>query len=137
MATTKIWPTSRLDKAVSYVMNPGKTENSRWITTINVINDDPKQIVSDMMATKKVFGKDSGRQGYHMEQSFAPGEVTPQQAHQIGVELAQQLYGDNFEVVVATHVDKSHIHNHIVINSVSLVDGHKYRQYEYCYQSLS
>ncbi len=128
MATTKIWPTNRLDKAVSYVMSPTKTENGRWITTINVINDEPKQIISDMMATKKVFGKDGGRQGYHMEQSFAPGEVTPQQAHQIGVELAQQLFGDDFEVVVATHVDKSHIHNHIVTNSVSLVDGHKYHE---------
>ncbi len=114
MATTKIWPTNRLDKALKYVMNSDKTENGRWISTVNAINDVPEQIYQDMMMTKRRFGKESGRQGYHMEQSFAPGEVTPLQAHQIGVELAEQLYGEDFEVVVTTHVDKSHIHNHFV-----------------------
>lgn len=128
MATTKIWPTNRLDKALKYVMNPAKTENGRWVTTVNAINDAPEQIYQDMMMTKRRFGKESGRQGYHMEQSFAPGEVTPLQAHQIGVELAEQLYGDDFEVVVTTHVDKAHIHNHFVINSVSFLDGHKYHE---------
>lgn len=128
MATTKIWPTNRLDKALKYVMNSDKTENGRWISTVNAINDAPEQIYQDMMLTKRRFGKESGRQGYHMEQSFAPGEVTPLQAHQIGVELAEQLYGEDFEVVVTTHVDKSHIHNHFVINSVSFLDGHKYHE---------
>lgn len=128
MATTKIWPTNRLDKALKYVMNSDKTENGRWISTVNAINDAPEQIYHDMASTKKRFGKETGRQGYHMEQSFAPGEVTPLQAHQIGVELAEQLYGEDFEVVVTTHVDKSHIHNHFVINSVSFLDGHKYHE---------
>lgn len=128
MATTKIWPTNRLDKALKYVMNSDKTENGRWISTVNAINDAPEQIYQDMMMTKRRFGKESGRQGYHMEQSFAPGEVTPLQAHQIGVELAEQLYGEDFEVVVTTHVDKFHIHNHFVINSVSFLDGHKYHE---------
>ena len=128
MATTKIWPTNRLDKALKYVMNPDKTENGRWISTVNAINDSPENIYQDMLFTKKRFGKESGRQGYHMEQSFAPGEVAPFQAHQIGVELAEQLYGEDFEVVVTTHVDKSHIHNHFVINSVSSLDGHKYHE---------
>lgn len=128
MATTKIWPTNRLDKALNYTMNPDKTENGRWISTVNAINDTPENIYQNMMMTKRRFGKESGRQGYHMEQSFAPGEVTPFQAHQIGVELAEQLYGEGFEVVVTTHVDKAHIHNHLVINSVSFLDGHKYHE---------
>lgn len=128
MATTKIWATNRLDKTIKYVMNPAKTENGRWVTTLNVVNDVAEEIYHDMASTKKRFGKETGRQGYHMEQSFAPGEVTPQQAHQIGVELAQQLYGEDFEVVVTTHVDRLHIHNHFVINSVSFLDGHKYHE---------
>lgn len=109
MATTKIWATNRLDKTIKYVMNPAKTENGRWVTTLNVVNDVAEEIYHDMASTKKRFGKETGRQGYHMEQSFAPGEVTPQQAHQIGVELAQQLYGEDFEVVVTTHVDRLHM----------------------------
>lgn len=128
MATTKIWPVKRLDYAIGYVMNPDKTEDGKLVSGVNVLISTSDEIFCDMEATKQRFGKKSGRQGYHMEQSFAPGEVTPQQAHQIGVELAQQLYGDDFEVVVTTHVDKAHIHNHFVINSVSLVDGHKYHE---------
>lgn len=129
MATTKIWPIKkRLDYVVRYIMNPDKTEDGRLVSTINVLKDTPKQITQDMIATKERFGKRDGRQAYHMEQSFAPGEVTPEQAHQIGVELAQELFGKDFEVVVTTHVDKSHIHNHLVINSVSCVDGHKYHE---------
>ena len=112
MATTKIWPIKkRLDYVVRYIMNPDKTEDGRLVSTINVLKDTPKQITQDMIATKERFGKRDGRQAYHMEQSFAPGEVTPEQAHQIGVELAQELFGKDFEVVVTTHVDKSHIHN--------------------------
>lgn len=129
MATTKIWPIKkRLDYVFRYIMNPDKTEDGRLVSTINVLKDTPKQITQDMIATKERFGKRDGRQAYHMEQSFAPGEVTPEQAHQIGVELAQELFGKDFEVVVTTHVDKSHIHNHLVINSVSCVDGHKYHE---------
>lgn len=128
MATTKIWPIKRLDYSIGYVMYPLKTDEGKWITALNVLNDSPEAIYHDMVNTKFRFGKTEGRQGYHMEQSFAPGEVTPQQAHQIGVELAQQLFGDDFEVVVTTHVDKAHIHNHLVINSVSFVDGHKYHE---------
>ena len=77
-------------------------------------------------ATKQRFGKLGGVVGYHFIQSFAPGEVTPEQAHAIGVEFARRLFGDRYEVVIGTHLDKSHLHNHVVVNSVSFVDGKKY-----------
>lgn len=64
--------------------------------------------------------------GYHAFQSFAEGEVTPEQAHRIGVELAQELWGDRFQVVVTTHLNTNHIHNHFLLNSVSFKDGLKY-----------
>ena len=129
MATTKIWPVKkRLDYVVRYVMAPEKTEDRKLVSAINLLVDTPEQICQDMIMTKQRFGKRDGRQAYHMEQSFAPGEVTPEQDHKIGVEFAQELFGDDFEVVVSTHVDKSHIHNHLVINSVSCIDGHKYHE---------
>lgn len=131
MATTKIWPVkSRLEKTVRYVINPDKTQNGKLVSGVNLlaVPSDAKGMCQDMMRTKQRFGKTDGRLAYHMEQSFKPGEVTPELAHQIGVEFARRLYGDDFEVVVSTHVDKAHIHNHFIINSVSFVDGHKYHE---------
>jgi hypothetical protein len=79
-----------------------------------------------MMSTKREYGKDGGTMAFHGYQSFAPGEVTPEAAHQIGVQLAGELWGDRFQVVVATHLDKGHLHNHFVVNSVSCVDGKRF-----------
>jgi hypothetical protein len=79
-----------------------------------------------MMQTKKRFGKIGGNTAYHGYQSFSKGEVTAGIAHQIGCECARRLWGERYEVVVATHLDKECIHNHFVINSVSFVDGKKY-----------
>lgn len=79
-----------------------------------------------MLIVKRQFGKEGGIIAFHGYQSFAPGEVTPEQAHEIGVELAQQLWGDRFQVVVATHLDREHIHNHFVLNSVSFRNGKKF-----------
>jgi len=64
--------------------------------------------------------------GFHAFQSFAEGEVTPEVAHEIGVKLANELWGDRFEVVVSTHINTKHIHNHFCLNSVSFKDGKKY-----------
>ena len=82
-----------------------------------------------MLSVKKRFGKEDGTIAYHGYQSFAPGEATPEIAHKIGVELAQSLWGDRYQVVVATHLDKAnHLHNHFVLNTVSFVDGIKYHR---------
>jgi len=66
-----------------------------------------------MRRTKEKFCKTDGVLGYHFIQSFAPGEVTPEQAHEIGCEFARRLFGEDFEVVVGTHLDKAHPHNQI------------------------
>lgn len=79
-----------------------------------------------MNIVKRQFGKTGGIVAFHGYQSFAPGEVTPEIAHQIGIQLATELWGDRFQVVVATHVDKGHIHNHFAINSVSYADGKRF-----------
>ncbi len=79
-----------------------------------------------MVATKKRFHKTDKVQGFHLVQSFAEGEVSPELAHLIGVELAERLLKGQFEVVITTHLNTSHFHNHLVWNSVSMEDGHKY-----------
>ena len=131
MAQTKIWPiNTNLGKCVKYIMNPAKTDNGKLVTPINMVfgPNDWQSATRQMNNTKTHFGKPGGRLAYHMEQSFKPGEVSPEVAHQIGVELAKELFGDKYEVVVATHIDKDHIHSHIILNSVSFVDGHKFHQ---------
>ena len=86
----------------------------------------PESAYSDMMITKKLYGKTDGRSYYHLDQSFSPDEkITPEQAHKIAVEFAESQF-KGFEVVVATHVDAHHIHSHFVVNSVSYENGKKY-----------
>ena len=111
-----------LATALAYVENPAKTH--RLVTGINC---EVETALSDMRATKRRWDKTGGVLGYHIIHSYAPGEVTPDEAHAAGVEFAQRLLGDKYEVVVATHVDRAHLHCHIVFNSVSFMDGKKYR----------
>lgn len=141
MAYTKILVIhSRLDKCVSYVqneektsleaaidyaMNRDKTESTCFETAINCGTD---TAFRDMMETKRRWGKAGRiRKGYHVIQSFPPGEVTPEESHALGVELAERLLGGQYEVIVTTHLDKAHLHNHLVFNSVSFMDGAMYR----------
>jgi hypothetical protein len=150
MATTAIWDvTDRLNRVIDYATNPEKTENLDFSTTVfqglrNVleyteqdvktekqfyvtgINCDPATACEQMSRTKLQFQKTDGILAFHGYQSFAPGEATPETAHAIGVKLAQELWGDRFEVVVSTHLDKHHLHNHFVLNSVSFMDGKRY-----------
>lgn len=114
-----------LETVLDYAMNWDKTEQDCFETALNCGRE---TAYADMMDTKRRWGKTSRkRKGYHVIQSFAPGEVTPEQAHAIGVELAQRLLADKYEVVVSTHLNKAHLHSHIVFNSVSFVDGSMYR----------
>ncbi len=114
-----------LETAIDYALNRDKTERTCFETAINCDRD---TVYADMMDTKRRWGKEGRkRKGYHIIQSFAPGEVTPEQAHAVGVELARRLLGDRYEVIVATHLNKEHLHSHIVFNSVSFVDGMMYR----------
>ncbi len=151
MAVTSIWDIKgRVDKVINYAMNPEKTsENSKELLAafhaiegmveyasnqlktekqvyVKGINCDPDVAASQFMKTKMHWGKTDGIIAFHAYQSFLPGEVDAKSAHEIGVRLAEELWGDRFEVVVATHVNTGHYHNHFVLNSVSFIDGLRY-----------
>ena len=120
---------SRLDNSLRYVMNAEKTvDGVTGVVLIGGINCLPETAYRDMMQTKRRWDKvNRPIQGYHVIHSFAPGEVTPEQAQAIGMELARRLVGDRFEAVVSTHTDHAHVHCHIVFNSVSCNDGKMFR----------
>lgn len=144
MAYDKIIPVkARLDHCVNYVLDPEKTsiaaaldyiengdktalpDGSAYLTT--AINCQLDTALQDMLDTKHRWGKEGGVQGYHLIHSYAPGEVTPIEAHEMGMELAERLLGDKYEAVIATHLDHDHLHCHILFNSVSFMDGSKFR----------
>lgn len=112
-----------LEEAIDYAMNREKTETVVFEDAIGCTCTDD---FADMVATKRRFHKTEGVQGYHLVQSFAAGEVTPELAHLIGMELAEQLLKGKYEAVITTHLNTSHYHNHLVFNSVSMEDGKKY-----------
>ena len=105
---------------IDYVLNKEKT-NERIVSGKDC---SPYNAAEEMNATKKLFNKTDKRSYYHIIQSFKPNEITPEKAHKLGLELAEKQF-KNYEVLIATHKDKSHIHNHFIINSVSFVDGCK------------
>lgn len=107
----------------SYDTNPIKTNNKQFVTAINC----KKEIaLQQMILTKKQFNKEDKYIAWHGYQSFKPDEVTPEFCHEIGVNLAQKMWGDRFQIIVSTHLDKNHLHNHFCFNSVSFLDGKKY-----------
>ena len=123
MAITKILARStRLDAAVNYVINGDKTEDHILTAYLNC---DPGLAARQMMETKEEIGKTGGRQCYHIIQSFQPGEVTPELALEIAREFAEECL-PGYEVVIGTHVDRRHIHSHLVFNSVNTMTGEKY-----------
>lgn len=152
MATTKIWKVQkRLDHVINYATNEEKTKNNyskyrmdefdsiRQVMTYATnpdktekqfyttgINCEIEDAVKQMQFVKIFYGKENGILAFHAYQSFSEGEVTPEIAHEIGVKLANEMWGDRFQVVVSTHLNTKHLHNHFVINSVSFKDGKKY-----------
>ena len=123
MAVTKILARNGgLEQAIQYALNGDKTEG-RILTAHQ--NCDPGLEYRQMMDTKRDIGKMGGRQCYHIIQSFKPGEVTPELALEIAKEFASEYLTD-YEVVIGTHVDKDHIHSHLVFNSVNSQTGKKY-----------
>ena len=124
---------NELNKVIGYTMQDYKTEKQLYVSGINCL---PDIAFKEMMITKKEFNKENGIQGFHIIQSFAPGEITPELCHEVGMKFAEEIWGERFEVVVSTHMDKHHLHNHFVINSVSFVDGKKYRDTYNSYAEL-
>ena len=141
MAYTSVIPVRRLDRAVKYVMNKEKTTAVSLQDALDYAANRDKTEQScfessyactletafaDMRQTKERWHKLGGVQGYHLVQSFAAGEVTPELAHRIAKELADRVLGGRYEYVIGTHLNTDHIHSHIVWNSVSRIDGKKY-----------
>lgn len=108
-----------LGRVLGYAVQEGKTEE-RFVTGVNCAAE---SALLEMETVKQQWNKTGSIQCIHAVQSFRPGEISPELAHNIGVELAQKLWGKRFQVVVATHLDREHIHNHFCINSVSFADG--------------
>ena len=150
MATTGFWPIKgSLRDVIKYADNPDKTTNPKYLDddlaavlkyAENNDKTDMKMFVSgincltvrayeQMMITKRHFGKTGGNVAYHGYQSFKSGEVTPKEAHEIGIETARRMWGKDYEIVVTTHLNTDNIHNHIVINSVSFKTGMKFENH--------
>jgi len=131
-----------LSDVIDYAVNSEKTRMTDETAAVmqqfvSGVNCHPATAREEMIAVKKRFGKEDGTVAYHGYQSFAPGEATPELAHEIGVKLAHQLWGDKYQVIVATHLDKdSHLHNHFVVNTVSFLDGIKYHRTEKDYYEM-
>ena len=123
MAITKILSKNmRLDKLIRYIQNPDKTDDAVFTYFRNC---DPEDAAQRWHETKVLFGKTEGIQAFHIIQSFAPGEITPELAHELGIRFIREHLSE-YEVVLGTHVDKGHIHNHIAFNSVNAKTGMKY-----------
>ena len=127
-------PENVLNLVIDYANRGEATEQKQFVSGINC---SPENADTEMMNVKKSFRKLGGTIAYHGYQSFAEGEVDAETAHLIGCRLAEELWGDRYQVVVATHLDKqSHIHNHFVLNTVSFVDGLKYHRTKIDYKEM-
>ena len=150
MATTAFWPVKgSLKKVIDYADNPDKTTNPKYLDddlaqvlryTENDDKTDQRLFVSgvncsadrayeEMKAVQTRFGMRGTNVAYHGYQSFKPGEVTPEEAHQIGIETAKRMWGDRYQVVVTTHLNTDSVHNHMVLNAVSFRDGKKFQNH--------
>jgi len=114
----------QIDGVVQYAADDLKTETRAYVTVINCTNEE--KAAEEFMDVKRAWEKTGGRVCFHGYQSFKPGEVDADTAHKIGVELATRLWGEEFQVVVATHCNTDCYHNHFVLNSVSMLDGHHF-----------
>lgn len=150
MATTGFWPVKgSLKDVVKYAENPDKTTNPKYLDDdlaaalkyvsnedktdmqlfVGAINCPPVRAYEQMMATKRRYGKTGGNVAYHGYQSFKSGEVTPEEAFEIGMKTARRMWGKEYEIVVTTHLNTDNLHNHFVINSVSFKTGLKFENH--------
>lgn len=135
MAITKIWNIAKskdgnlsnsLHRSLLYIVNPVKTDGGVLVGGVNVMPD-AELAYEQMCETKQIFGKELGRQGYHVVLSCPVGEGDPQTMYQLTQEFIEEYLGYRYEALFAVHVDKGHLHSHIVFNSVSMIDGYKYQ----------
>lgn len=122
-----------LEDVIEYAAAEDKTEKKYFVSTLNC----NKRFARDEFLTvKKRFGKEGGIVAFHGYQSFAGHEVTPEQAHEIGVQLAKELWGDKFQVLIATHLNTANLHNHFILNSISFKDGKRYHDCKDTYRLM-
>ena len=123
MAVTKTHPIkSTLKAAINYICNPEKTDGKLLVSAYGCAAE-----TADIeFAWTRRHAIDKGTNlGRHLIQAFEPGEVSPEEAHEIGMQLAKEILGGKYEFVLTTHIDKNHVHNHIIFNAVSFAD-HKH-----------
>lgn len=142
MATTKIWAVKdNLERTVNYAANPEKTINPDLKKAIHYAGDEAKTesrcyvtgvncnadtAFEEISAVQERFGKTGGNVAYHAYQSFKTGEITPELCHEIGVELAKKMWGNEYQVLVATHLNTGTLHNHFVVCSTNMWTGKKF-----------
>lgn len=112
-----------LYQLLDYVQRPDAVPAGAFVTAINCNAD---HAVDEMIATKLRFDKTDGYIAWHGYQSFKPGEISAADCHALGVAFAKEMWGDRFQIIVTTHLDRDHLHNHFCFNSVSFKDGKKY-----------
>ena len=134
MAITKIHPIkSTLNLAIDYIVNSEKTYKQLLVTT-NKCHQSTAH--TQFLRTRENAGTKGTVLARHLIQSFLPGEATPEMAHQIGLELCKKILKDEYEFVLSTHIDKGHIHNHIIFNNVNMVSGKCYQSNKKCYHKI-
>ncbi len=134
MAVTKIHPIkTTLKKAIDYICNGDKTDNEIYVTTHLCSRENAHK---EFELTKKQFNSRTKTLAHHLIQSFVPEEVSFEEAHQVGMELCEKILGGNYEYVLATHIDKDHIHNHIIFNSIDVDEGKVYQSYYGSYMNI-
>jgi len=157
MAVTRIWAVrNNLSQVVDYASNKSKTDLSKYSDLVSSlhyaadkdktnleneqkllvegINCDPDIAARQMIDTKEIYGKTDGVVAYHAYISFKPGEVSPEEAQQVAMEVANKMWSKDYEMIVATHLNANCVHCHIVINSVSMTDGRKMNENKAMYQ---
>ena len=134
MAVTKTHPIkSTLKAAIDYILNPEKTDGKLLASSFGCGLETAD---IEFAWTREAAGDRGTHLGRHLIQSFAVGETTPEEAHKIGMELAGAVLGGKYEFVLTTHVDKDHLHNHLIFNSVSFVDYKKYHSNKQSYYHI-
>ena len=142
MATTRLMPLhtgkgrtvgQAISDIIDYTENPQKTDGGRLITSWQC---DSRIADAEFLFTKNQYTQKTGRVrgeddviAYHLRQSFVPGEITPEEANRLGCELAKRFTKGNHAYIVCTHIDKAHIHNHVIWNSTALSQTRKFRNF--------
>ncbi len=157
MATVGLWPVkNRLREVIEYAENPDKTTDPKYLDVdlsrvlqyaeqdektdqrlfVAGINCPKQRAYEAMMSVKRRFGKTGGIVAWHGFQSFSEGEVTPEEAFEIGKETARRMWGDKYQVVVTVHLNTNHLHCHYVVNPISFKDGSRFQNKIYNHRRL-